>query len=310
MSLFLGIDTSNYTTSVALYENGRIVKNCKLPVFVRSGEKGVRQSDAVFSHTKNLPEVIAMLGKITPTAIGVSVRPRDVEGSYMPCFLSGYAVAASLASLYGLPLYTFSHQAGHVRAALYSAGCDHLVNERLVAFHVSGGTTEMLLYDKGEILCVGGTLDLNAGQLIDRIGVMMEMPFPCGKEMENTADFDAMKAEGLISKATVNGLYCNLSGLENKASAYLKNGATKAAVSAFVLASVEKTLSKLTENAIDTYGKLPILFSGGVSSNRYLKKVLSKKFGAFFAEPEYSADNAAGIAILCKERYDECHKTN
>ena len=151
MSLFLGIDTSNYTTSCAIVENGNVVKNCKLPVTVKPGERGVRQSDAVFSHVKNFPELMAQVGEVKPCAIGVSISPRDEEGSYMPCFLSGYAVASSLAEVLNIPLYTFSHQAGHVRAALYSAGKDELVSEKLLAFHVSGGTTEVLLYDGGKI---------------------------------------------------------------------------------------------------------------------------------------------------------------
>ena len=310
MSLFLGIDTSNYTTSVALSENGVIVKNCKLPVYVKAGERGARQSDAVFSHVKNLPEVMAMVGKVRPDAIGVSLRPRDVEGSYMPCFLAGYALASSLATTLDVPLYTFSHQAGHVRAAMYSLGCSELVSEKLLAFHVSGGTTEVLLYDNGKIECVGATNDINAGQLIDRIGVKLGLQFPCGKELEALADFTAMKTEGLIPMTSVVGLSCNLSGLENKAEQYLKRGASYGAVSAFVLASVEKTLTKLCDAAIATYGKLPVLFSGGVSSNRYLQKQLGARFGAYFAEPAFSADNAAGTALLCQERYEQCHKTD
>ena len=222
MSLFLGIDTSNYTTSCAILENGVITKNCKLPVFVKAGERGARQSDAVFSHIKNLPKVMEMIGPIKPDAIGVSLRPRDVEGSYMPCFLAGYAVASSLATALGVPLYEFSHQAGHVRAALYSAGRHDLVKDRLIAFHVSGGTTEVLLYDNGKIDCIGGTKDINAGQLIDRVGVKLGLTFPCGKELEALADFAAMKKEGLTPITSLHGLFCNLSGLENKVDYYLK----------------------------------------------------------------------------------------
>ena len=310
MSLFLGIDTSNYTTSCALLRDGVITKNCKLPVAVKAGERGIRQSDAVFSHVKNLPEVMAMIGEIHPDAIGVSVAPRDVEGSYMPCFLAGYAVAASLASSMNAPLYTFSHQAGHVRAALYSAGHNELVDQRLIAFHVSGGTTEVLLYDNGVISCIGGTNDINAGQLIDRTGVKLGLPFPCGKALEEIADYEAMKVRGVFAMTSVKGLYCNLSGLENKVDSFIQNGERHSVIAAFVLASIEKTLSSLCEEALRIYGKLPVLFSGGVSSNRYLQQKLSQEFGAFFAEPQFSADNAAGVALLCQERYETCHKTS
>ncbi len=307
MMTFLGIDTSNYTTSAAFCENGVVGCNSKRPVYVKAGERGARQSDAVFSHVKNLPDVMAELGEKTYAAIGVSVRPRDVEGSYMPCFLAGQALASSLATTLGVPMYTFSHQAGHVRAALYSAGRDDLINKTFLAFHVSGGTTELLLYEAGKITCVGGTLDINAGQLIDRIGVLLGLSFPCGAMLDRMADFSAMKREGITPMTKVTELSCNLSGLENKASDYLKKGCSHEAIAAFVIASVEKTLSKLTENALDTfYDKVkgnPVLFSGGVSGNTYIQQQIVKKFDALFAHSAFSSDNAAGIALLCEERY-------
>lgn len=310
MSVFLGIDTSNYTTSCAVAKDGIITQNVKKPVTVKSGERGVRQSDAVFSHVKNLPDVMATVGEIHPTAIGVSISPRDVEGSYMPCFLTGYSVAASLASCLNIPLYTFSHQAGHIRAALYSADKNELVSEKLIAFHVSGGTTEIVLYDAGNISLIGGTKDINAGQLIDRTGVKLGLSFPCGKELEEIADFDAMREQKISPMTSVKGLTCNLSGLENKVDTMLEKGVGHEVIAAFIIASVEKTLSSLCKEAKTVHGNLPILFSGGVSSNRYLRQNLSQKFGAFFADPLFSADNAAGVALLCQERYEKCLKTN
>lgn len=311
MMVFLGIDTSNYTTSASFCENGVVGCNGKHPVFVKEGERGARQSDAVFSHVKNLPEVVATLGEQKYTAIGVSVRPRDVEGSYMPCFLVGKTVASSLATTLGIPIYEFSHQAGHVRAALYSAGRNDLVDKSFLAFHVSGGTTEILLYEAGRIRCVGGTLDINAGQLIDRVGVLLGLSFPCGAALDRMADFVAMKREGILPMARVSELSCNLSGLENKAIDFLKKGHSCEAVAAFVLASVEKTLSQLTENAIGVFSDIvkgmPVLFSGGVSGNSYIQQQIVKKFDALFAQSAFSSDNAAGIALLCEERYRKEH---
>ena len=269
------------------------MKNCKLPVTVKPGERGVRQSDAVFSHVKNLPDVMAMIGEVRPDAIGVSLSPRDIEGSYMPCFLAGYTVASALATVLNVPLYTFSHQAGHVRAALYSADKNELVHEKLIAFHISGGTTEVLLYENGSIQCIGGTNDINAGQLIDRTGVKLGLAFPCGKALEDLADFQTMKENGIHPMASVKGLACNLSGLENKVDDLLVRQIPPSAIAAFVLASIEKTLTALCKEATAVYGKLPVLFSGGVSSNRYLQSRLSSQFGAYFAEPQFSADNAA-----------------
>ena len=193
MSIYLGIDTSNYTTSIALVEDAKVVKNEKIILNVKEGERGLRQSDAVFAHTVNLPRVVKALGELGEiSGIGYSATPRDEKDSYMPCFLVGEAFAESMGSLCGIKTYRFSHQAGHVMAALYSSDSTELINERFIAFHVSGGTTDMLLCERDEekilrITKIGGTLDLNAGQAVDRVGVMMGLKFPCGAALEKLA---------------------------------------------------------------------------------------------------------------------------
>ncbi len=299
--LFLGVDTSNYTTSLALCKNGKIIANEKLPVYVKDGERGVRQSDAVFSHVKNLPLLFEKLGAQSPDAIGVSVRPRSVEGSYMPCFLAGYSVARSISEMNNIKFFEFAHQQGHVMAALYSAGRTELWDSRFIAFHVSGGTTEMLIADMGNITTVGGTLDLNAGQVIDRVGVMLGMKFPCGAELERiAAPFDTVDC---ISH--VRGLECNLSGLENKAADMIEKGVDSSSVAAFTLKSILRTLKKLTENSLDKFGEMPVLYAGGVMSNKLIQCGLANYKGALFSEPQFSSDNAAGIALLCEKSFEK-----
>lgn len=292
MSRFLGIDTSNYTTSLAVVENGIVVENIKKLLIVEG--RGIRQSDALFQHTKNLPELFKKLSYSGFDAVGVSERPRDAEGSYMPCFLAGVSAARAVSSSCSIPYVGTSHQNGHIMAALYSCSKTELMNERFIAFHVSGGTTEMLLCDRMNITKIGGTLDLNAGQLVDRIGVKMGLAFPAGKALEQLSaplgSADCM--------STVRGLDCHLSGLENKASAMLQSGVDKSLVSAFVLKSIMRTLDKLTENALKEYGKLPLVFSGGVMSNKLIASYLKDKYGANFAHPEFSCDNAAGVALI------------
>jgi N6-L-threonylcarbamoyladenine synthase len=303
---FLGIDTSNYTTSAALVKDGEVILNVKRPVQVKEGEHGIRQSDAVFSHVKSLPEVLTEIGAQELTAVGVSTRPRDVEGSYMPCFLAGKAVATGIASLGGVPLYEVSHQWGHLMAALYGAGRVDLYGKDFLAFHVSGGTTELLRVRGREVEKVGGTLDLNAGQVIDRIGVKMGVPFPAGKGLEEIA----LPFTETDCYSHVRELRCNLSGLENKADALLSAGESRKKVAAYVLKSVCRTLEKLTENAFAEFGKQPVLYAGGVMSNSLIKEALQKRFRslAHFAPPVYSADNAAGVALLAERMHRETMK--
>ena len=306
--VYLGIDTSNYTTSIALCdENGNIVLNLKQLLDVKSGERGLRQSDAVFSHIKNFPQLANNLNNALTdyeiTSIGVSNKPRDVDGSYMPCFLSGIAVAEMLAATHNIPLYKFSHQAGHIMAALYSSNSiNKLLNKSFVAFHVSGGTTEVLLVTRKnetfdvQILCE--TEDISAGQAIDRAGVMMGMKFPCGKEIEaNAIKFNEKLPN---PKICVKNGKCNLSGIENISTKLFNETHNVEYVSAYVLNFVSKTLVKITNDIRETYPDIPIVYAGGVMSNSILQKELSKFANTYFATPEFSSDNAAGIALLTK----------
>ena len=295
MAICLGIDTSNYTTSLALCEDGGVTVNLKKSVYVKENERGVRQSEALFCNIKNRPlhlEELGTLGRLD--AVCYSARPRDVEGSYMPCFLAGELAARALGANRGVRVYARSHQAGHIRAAMYSAGAEHLIGRRFIAFHVSGGTTEMLLVSDGGIKKIGGTLDLTAGQAIDRTGVYLGLRFPCGAELEKLA----LGRPAPKVRVCVRGLNCNLSGLENRARKMADENRDKNEVAAFVLEYVRATLEKLTVNALAEYGPLPLLFAGGVMSCSMIRKSFEEKFGAYFAQPEYSCDNAAGASLL------------
>ena len=311
---YVGIDTSNYTTSLAVAsEQGEILANLKLPLPVKEGGRGLRQSEAVFAHVKNLPMLMPRLreaiGDRAVQAVGVSVRPRDAEASYMPCFLTGEAAAQSFAAAARVPVHCFSHQNGHLMAALYSSGAtDALRGRTFGAFHVSGGTTEMLLVKPNgtdfTVQLLGGSNDLHAGQAVDRIGVTMGLDFPCGPALEQLAKTNTAPVPR--PRISVRDGCCNLSGLENMAADLLKKSGDKALTAAFVLRFISDTLGKMAEGLREHQDSLPILFSGGVMSNRIIAAELTARLGdVYFAEPAFSADNAAGIALLCRARTQE-----
>ena len=215
----IGIDTSNYTTSIA-YFDGMGGENCSKLLPVQQGQLGLRQSDAVFSHIKSLPELSGRLfcnmGERSITAIGVSTRPRSVEGSYMPCFMVGYSHGKMLADMLHVPLFEVSHQQGHVAASLWSAGRLDLMDKPHLAWHLSGGTTELLLVEPEgrNVKCtrIGGTTDISAGQLIDRTGVMLQLPFPAGKYVDQLSK----NATGTdLFKVKCPGMEFSLSGCVN-----------------------------------------------------------------------------------------------
>ena len=301
-TICLGIDTSNYTTSVALHTNDTVLHRRKL-LPVAAGERGLRQSDAVFHHTKQLPEMVEQLYQLTdlrPTMVAVSNRPTEEDGSYMPCFLSGEGLARSIAAMLDVKLNTFTHQQGHVAAALYGAGKLELIERPFLAFHVSGGTTDALLVepdDEHVIRCtkVAGSLDLKAGQLIDRIGVMMGLSFPAGAEMDKLA----MEAGALQKvRVSMDGSCCHLSGVENQCRSLYEKGASPVETAQLCFSYVTAALSQMTERLLEQYGDMPLLYAGGVMSSKYISKHLIDRFGGHFAPPEFSADNAIGISVL------------
>lgn len=297
----LGFDTSNYTTSIA-YFDGEQGRNVSRLLPVKEGGLGLRQSDAVFAHIKSLPELSGRLfshvRKEEITAVGVSTRPRAVEGSYMPCFMVGYSHAKLLADALDVPLVEVSHQQGHVAASLWSAGRLDLMDREHLAWHLSGGTTELLLVkpEGKNVRCtrIGGTSDISAGQLIDRTGQLLKLPFPSGKHLDALSQ-NAQARE--VFKVKCPGTEFSLSGVQNKVQQFHGRQGDPAETAAYALRCVAAAVYKATENALKEYPGLPVVFSGGVASNSMLRSVLAP-LEPVFAQPQYSTDNAMGVAVL------------
>lgn len=296
----LGIDTSNYTTSAAIYGNDEF-RMCRKILDVKMGMRGIRQSEGVFIHNRELPIMLEKLLCDTekPSAVGVSTRPRSVDGSYMPVFTVGHGYARAVAAALKVPIYEFSHQDGHIMAGIYSAKCFDLLERPFISVHLSGGTTEILSsrfngYNFNNEI-IGGTLDISAGQLIDRVGVAMGLKFPCGKELENLAQ----KADRSIKLPfSVKGSYMNLSGVETKL--LRMTDGLDPVIANTVLEYIRDVLIKALNNAVTDTGLDSILIAGGVASNSILRKGITEQVNAntYFASKELSTDNAAGIANL------------
>ena len=299
----IGFDTSNYTASTA-WTDGMADKNIRQLLYVKEGERGIRQSDGVFQHMKLIPELFerlsAQIDMNDVKAVGVSTRPRTVEGSYMPVFLAGMGYARVVSNALGVPLYEFSHQDGHVMAGIYSCGCFELLEKDFLSVHLSGGTTEILKsrYEGRNFVheIIGGTKDISAGQFIDRVGVKMGMQFPAGKALEQLA-LSADRAEKL--PVSVDETYMSFSGVETKASR-MADECEKASLALGVLETVRDTLIKSINNAIKETNTHNILVVGGVASNGIIRKGLTEQLDGevHFAKAEYSTDNAVGIAYL------------
>ena len=301
---YLGIDTSNYTSSCAVYDAAsQTIDSLKQLLPVAEGQMGLRQSDAVFHHTKNLPPLLAALCEKHNDSIGVvsaSFAPRDAEGSYMPCFSVGEGYAKVLSSAFGAKEYRFSHQAGHIAAALWSSGQTSLIEKEFIAFHVSGGTTDVLFVKPDtenvfSIETVGASLDLKAGQAVDRVGGILGLNFPAGPELDKLSRNST--AQYRIKPFTKDGS-CSFSGVQNKCESMMKNGENPCDIAKYCIDYIYAAVRIMTEYALKECGNIPVVYAGGVMSNSIIRERLTKEFSGFFATPEFSSDNAAGTAYL------------
>lgn len=302
MGIFLGIDTSNYTTSAAVC--GDDEADLRRLIEIDKGQRGIRQSDGVFVHIKEFPELFSGLNfdfkKVK--AVGVSAKPRNQENSYMPVFTVGESFAKVIAKALNVPLFKTSHQDGHIMAGLVSCGAYELINDEFTAVHLSGGTTEILAckYEKGSFnpKIIGGTKDISAGQLLDRLGVKLGMQFPCGKELDSLS----LTAKDSISlKTSVKDGFMNFSGAETRllrlAETERHDVLARSALT-FIGSSINEALSQLKPKNV--------LFVGGVASNTILRQMFkSDNYNTYFAKKELSSDNAAGTAYIAKKMYEE-----
>lgn len=310
MGYYLGIDTSAYTTSLALVnEQEELQWEARKILAVPSGERGLAQSEALFQHVQNLPcltaEIPADLWRDI-AGIGVSTAPRPVKGSYMPVFTAGYGVASSLASALNVPLYRTSHQEGHLAAGISSG---KLTEIQFLAIHLSGGTTELLQVEKKEpgkiqIDLLGGTTDLHAGQFVDRVGVRLGLGFPAGKELERLAQ-DADPGAASLLPSSVKGFEVSFSGVESAAQRLIDQHVPAAQVARAVEGCVARTIAKLLQIGIEKTGLKHCLIVGGVASNQFIRSELNHRLNhkaqLYWAEPEWSRDQAIGVALLTSQ---------
>lgn len=302
--LSLGLDTSCYTTSAALYDGTEPRQNRRL-LPVPAGERGLRQSEAVFAHVKQLSEILVPLLESAQgeeiSCVCASVSPRDGEDSYMPVFQVGASHGRAIAAALHVPFYETTHQRGHIAAAQWGTG---LTKDRFVALHLSGGTTDVLLLDGDQITPLGASIDLHAGQLVDRVGVALGLPFPCGPYLEELARQGKSQAKVPVSMEK-DGLHCHLSGAEAQLMRMIQAGEKKEDVAAEVYSILQRTVLRLLEAAAEKTGAKDMLLAGGVASSPLFRQLLHQRnekrragLNLFFGRPEFSGDNAVGAAII------------
>lgn len=300
--LSLGFDTSNYATSLAVVDTTCWEVVCAEKQFlpVKEGQLGLRQSDALFHHVVALPKLLERIDETLDgrkiDCVGVSAKPRDIKDSYMPCFLAGETFATAFAMGANVPLVKTNHQQGHIQAALLGAGLFPLQAKTFV-FHISGGTTDLLLVsENGDVQVIGTSLDLYAGQAIDRLGVQLGYSFPAGEQVSALAE---TCLEEVKPKVALKGLDCHLSGLQNQYEMLLKKGTAPSYVAKYCLLSIAVTVQKMVKTARNQYGNFPLVCAGGVMCSSIVRSFLEKEMNDIYFAPAYlSSDNAVGVALI------------
>ena len=310
--MILGIDTSCYTTSLALLDDaGELIKDCRRLLQVKSGERGLRQSEAVFQHLQNLP---FLLEQIMPAgafkAIAVAARPRPVPESYLPVFQAGANFAATWASLLGVPLFKTSHQEGHIRAGLAD---ESWYSSPFLTWHLSGGTTELLVVKPNangyQLTKVGGSSDLQVGQFVDRVGVALGLAFPAGPALESLA---AASQVTTSLPVVTEGLSLSFSGPESAAQRLITTGVAAAELGRQVFNCINQSVLQVTIRAAATYQLNRVLLVGGVAANQLLREYLQSQaliseLEFYFGPPELASDNAVGVALLAHDYLQRGH---
>ena len=220
-------------------------------------------------------------------------------------------MTGGVAALLGVPCFASNHQRGHLEAAMVDSGAEP---GALLALHLSGGTTELLAYDGERITLLGGSLDLHAGQLVDRVGVALGLPFPAGPHLEELAVRGTSQARIPVSMEQ-GGLYCHLSGAETQLQRWITAGEMPAehiAREAYDL--LARTVARLLDGACRRTGARQALVVGGVASSALLRRLVGDRLSrlrspvrVLYGQAQYSADNAAGVASIGMRRYLEEH---
>ena len=310
----VGLDTSCYTTSAAaVTADGQVVASCRKLLPVKLGERGLRQSEGVFIHVRQLPDRLEALREFIRgdeiVAVCASARPRDEEESYMPVFQVGDAQARGMAAMLGVPCFASTHQRGHVAAAMVDSG---ITPGDLLAVHLSGGTTELLSLRGEALTLLGGTLDLHAGQVVDRVGVALGLPFPAGPHLEELALRGHAEARLPVSMEG-GGLRCHLSGAESQAQRWIASGALSAEDTAMEIYDLlARTVARMILAGAAKTGIRQVLIAGGVASSALFRRLVTERIRksdrglrVCFGKPEYSGDNAVGAALIGARKYRE-----
>lgn len=287
----LGIESTAHTFGAGVVKDGKILSNERDTYKPKQG--GIIPNEAAHHHYMLAPEIIRRsLEKANVSMDKIDIFAVSQGPGLMPCLRVGYQISRFLSDKFNKKIIGVNHCIAHIEIARRSTG---LMDP--VMLYVSGGNTQVITYENGRYIVFGETQDIGVGNMIDKIGRKMGIPFPAGPIIEDLAK----KGKNYIKLPySIKGMDVSFSGMETFVSRLL-NTKKKEDLCFSIQETAFAMLIEASERAMAYCKKESLVITGGVAGNDRLNemgRIMCKERGAKFVrmEKEFSGDNGAMIA--------------
>jgi N6-L-threonylcarbamoyladenine synthase len=290
-SICLGIEGTAHTFGVGIVDDSAKVLANEQSMYVPK-EGGIHPREAANHHTEIAGDVIRKALEKAGVSKGDIALVAFSQGPGLgPCLRTAATAARALALSLEVPIIGVNHCIAHLEIGRAVCECNDPV-----LLYVSGGNTQVISYANGRYRVFGETMDIGLGNMLDKFGREMGMPFPAGPNIEKLA----AKGKKLIPLPySVKGMDVSFSGILTAALQMEKESLEDLSFS--IQETTFSMLTEVTERAMAHLGKSEVLLGGGVVRNKKLVEMVSAmcdERGAqcYVPPPSLCSDNGAMIA--------------
>lgn len=319
MTRILSVESSCDETSVAIIENGQKILSNIIASQVKSHVRfgGVVPEVASRHHVEQITQVIDLAFEEADSTIDDIDAIAVTEGpGLVGALLIGVTAAKTLAFIHDKPLIATNHLAGHI----YASQLENELTFPLMSLIVSGGHTELIyMKDHLDFEIIGETQDDAVGEAYDKVGRLLDLPYPAGKHMDELANTGV--AEYDVPRAMIHedNLDFSFSGMKSAVMNLVHNANQRGETinhanlsTSFQEAVVEVLVTKVLK-ALDAHPETKqFILAGGVAANSGLRKGLSEALAEHHPEIELlipplrlCGDNAAMIGAAAYHQYEQ-----
>ena len=296
----LGIEGTAHTASVGVIAGDGTILGTAEDMF-RPGDGGIHPREAANHHAELLPGLL----ELAVERAGIGFRDLELvafsQGPGLgPCLRTAATAARALALSLGIPIIGVNHCVAHIEIG-------RLVTDARdpVLLYASGGNTQVIGYSRGRYRVFGETLDIGIGNMLDKFGREVGMPFPAGPVLER----EARGGSYIPLPYSIKGMDVAFSGLLTAAIALHRKDVNIRDIAFSLQETAFAMLTEVTERALAHIGKSEVLLGGGVARNRRLEemvRMMAKERGASVYVPPgpLCVDNGTMIAWTGKLMHD------